>query len=53
MRILPLVVIGGAIAGGAFRAAAHGDAKKIEAVRGGVTRAPEEIERLAPVQEPR
>jgi hypothetical protein len=53
MRILPSVVIGGAIAGGAFQAATHGDARKIEAVRGGRTRAQEEIERLAPEQAPR
>jgi DNA-binding PadR family transcriptional regulator len=32
----------------AFRAAAHGDSKKIEAVRGVLTRAQEEIERMEP-----
>jgi hypothetical protein len=30
----------------AFRAAAHGDAKKIDSVRGVLTRAQEEIERM-------
>jgi DNA-binding PadR family transcriptional regulator len=32
----------------AFRAAAHGDSKKIEVVRGVLTRAQEEIERMEP-----